>query len=79
MWDIWETWDEQEPRRRKCQFCKQDRACRHGLDPFLYLFLGETEMVWLCLDCYDLRKDGGHLSEEELADLPEQRLDWETP
>ncbi len=55
-----------EARLRKCQFCKQDRECRHGPDPYLLLHLDEIEMVWLCDECYDIRKDGLHLPESEV-------------
>lgn len=55
----------QKAERRKCQYCKQERDCRYGPDPYLLHTFDEVEMVWLCGECYDLRKDGEHLPESE--------------
>ena len=51
--------------RTTCQFCKQERNCSRGPDPFLLNFFDETEIVWLCDECYSLRRCGGHLGDEE--------------
>ena len=59
-------WRSQPPQRRKCQFCKQERDCGHGPDPYLFNNFDEIEMVWLCDECYDIRKDGLHLPESEV-------------
>ena len=58
-------WRTQKTEHRKCQFCKQERDCGHGPDPFLFNTFDEIEVVWLCSECFDLRKDGGHLADEE--------------
>jgi len=60
-----DTWRTLRPKWRKCQFCKQVRECRHGPDPYLLLYLDETEMVWLCHECYVLRENAQHLPECE--------------
>ena len=67
---MWYLWRDQEPQRRKCQFCKQERDCKRGPDPFLLIYFHEREMVWLCSDCYSLREEGDH--------LPDAYLDLET-
>jgi hypothetical protein len=54
-----------------CQFCKQERDCKRGPDPFLLLYFHERETVWLCADCYSLREEGDH--------LPDECFDLETP
>ena len=68
MIDLWEN---QTPKRKKCQFCKQQRDCKHGPDPFLFYNFDEIETVWLCDECYSLREEGDH--------LPPEYLDLETP
>lgn len=62
---MFDLWPDQEFHRRKCQFCKQERDCKHGPDPYLFHFFGETEMVWLCKECYSIREDGLHLPDGE--------------
>ena len=54
-----------QPTRRKCQFCKQEKDCRHGPDPFLFSRFDEIEMVWLCEECYSIRANGLHLPDSE--------------
>jgi hypothetical protein len=61
-----DLWPDQEPQRRKCQFCKQERDCKHGPDPFLFYNFDEDEMVWLCSECYSIRESGLHLPESEV-------------
>ena len=61
MTDIWRT---QRPERRKCGFCKEQRPCKHGPDPFLYYQFDEIEMVWLCEDCFGIRRNGKHLPDD---------------
>lgn len=61
--DVMAPWRTLERTRRKCQWCKQHRPCGHGPDPYLFYFHDEIEMVWLCDDCFHLRRDGGHLPE----------------
>ena len=68
---MWYLWRDQEPQLRKCQFCKQERDCKRGSDPFLLLYFHERETVWLCADCYSLREEGDH--------LPDECFDLETP
>jgi len=51
--------------RRKCQFCKQERECSHGADPYLLNQFDEVEMVWLCDECSFIRQNGLHLPESE--------------
>ena len=64
-------WDKQRPVRRKCQFCKQERKCKHGPDPTLYFFFDEIEMVWLCEACFDVRVTGEHLPDLGDDEVPE--------
>jgi len=61
-----ETWERQRPRRRKCQFCKRRRDCRHGPAPFLFHNFDEIEWVWLCGECFFIRREGLHLSDDDL-------------
>ena len=58
-------WSTQRPERRKCGFCKRERDCKHGPDPFLFDRFDEIEMVWLCEDCFGTRKNGTHLPDDE--------------
>ncbi len=60
-------WEGQPPTRKKCQFCKQERDCRRGPDPFLFYSYDDIEMVWLCDECFSLRECGDHLGDEEMA------------
>ena len=60
-----DSWRSQEAQRRKCQFCKQERDCRHGPDPYLFHNFDEIEMVWLCGECYFVRENGLHLPDCE--------------
>ena len=60
-----EIWNNQPPTRKECQYCKQERDCRRGPDPFLFYSFDEIEMVWLCDECFSLRKHGDHLGDEE--------------
>jgi len=62
---LMQSWGRSQTTHRKCQWCKQQRDCRHGPDPYLFFFFDEIEMVWLCDDCFALREDGGHLPEGE--------------
>jgi len=61
-----DLWPDQEPVRRKCQFCKQQRDCKHGPDPYLFHNLDEEEPVWLCEECYFVRENGLHLPDGEV-------------
>ena len=63
--DLMESWRQVKTTRRRCQFCKQERDCKHGPDPFLFYNFDEIEIVWLCSDCYFTRQDGSHLPESE--------------
>ena len=63
--DLMESWRQVKTTRRRCQFCKQEQDCKHGPDPYLFDHFDEIEMVWLCDECFALRKDGGHLPEGE--------------
>ena len=63
MWATMDMWRNQKPRRRKCQFCKRQRLCKHGPDPFLFYNFDDMEMVWLCEECYSLRENGDHLDD----------------
>ena len=58
-------WNKKRTVRRKCQFCKQERDCKHGPDPFLYYNFDETEMVWLCEECFTVRENGDHIPDLE--------------
>jgi len=60
-----DSWRRPQTQRRKCQFCKQERDCKHGPDPYLFHFFDEIEMVWLCPECFSIRRDGRHLPESE--------------
>jgi len=60
-----EIWNNQPWTRKKCQYCKQEKDCRRGPDPFLFYSFDEIETVWLCDECFVLRKDGDHLDGEE--------------
>ena len=60
-----DMWNDQQPQRHKCQYCKEEKDCKRGPDPYLYYQFDEIEMVWLCQECYDLRKDGSHLGDDE--------------
>ena len=60
-----EMWRIRKPQRRKCQFCKQQRDCTRGPDPFLFNFYDEIEIVWLCDECFSLREYGDHLDDGE--------------
>ena len=62
-----DKWENQPPTRKKCQFCKQERDCRRGPDPYLFNAFNEIEMVWLCDECFSLREYGDHLDDEEEA------------
>ena len=63
--DTIRVWGHQQHRQKKCQFCKQERDCKCGPDPFLLFNFDEVEMVWLCDDCYDIRAEGLHLPDDE--------------
>ncbi|MBN2129328.1 MAG: hypothetical protein JW741_07515 [Sedimentisphaerales bacterium] len=61
MMIVSEIWDNQKPERRKCQFCEQEKDCKHGPDPFLYYYLDEVEVAWLCEECFAVREAGDHI------------------
>jgi hypothetical protein len=65
MATMMDEWKNQTPVLRKCQYCKQVKDCRQGPDPYLLNVFDETEIVWLCDACYDLREYGDHLEEHE--------------
>ena len=65
MWGTMDMWRRRKVTRRKCQFCKQERDCRQGPDPFLFYNFDEVEIVWLCDDCYVTRENGLHLPDDE--------------
>ena len=63
-------WDYQKPERRRCAFCKQQRDCKHGPDPFLFYNFDEIEVVWLCEECFQIRERGDHLPDEDEQGIP---------